>query len=119
MQVSALNLTRKWRAQTFDTLVGQELVVKILKNSLYISHFFPVYLFSGQRGCGKTSTARIFAAALNCMQLAAFQIKPKEVGVPCGACESCVAMLNVRHPDFIEIDTFYHRCSLLFARSWT
>lgn len=103
-----LNLTRKWRAQTFDTLVGQDLVVKILKNSLYIAHYFPVYLFSGQRGCGKTSTARIFAAALNCTQLATFQAKPKETIVPCGSCDSCLAMMQFRHPDFIEIDAASH-----------
>lgn len=106
--ISTLNLTRKWRAQRFETLVGQELVVKILKNSLYSNHFFPVYLFSGQRGCGKTSTARIFAAALNCAQLPHFQQKPKEIAVPCGSCDSCNAFFAVRHPDFIEIDAASH-----------
>lgn len=108
MEVSTLNLARKWRSQTFDTLVGQEIVVKILKNSLYTSHYFPVYLFAGQRGCGKTSTARIFAAALNCLQLKKFQEKPKETSLPCGACQSCVAMQELRHPDFIEIDAASH-----------
>ncbi len=108
MQVSMLNLARKWRAHNFDTLVGQDLVVKILKNSLYIGHYFPVYLFSGQRGCGKTSTARIFGAALNCERLTDFQEKPKDTVIPCGSCESCVAMAQFRHPDFIEIDAASH-----------
>lgn len=108
MQVSMLNLARKWRASNFDTLVGQDLVVKILKNSLYIAHYFPVYLFSGQRGCGKTSTARIFGAALNCAHLSDFQAKPKDILIPCGLCDSCVAMMQSRHPDFIEIDAASH-----------
>jgi len=108
MHSSTLNLARKWRAHSFDTLVGQELVVKILKNSLFTAHYFPVYLFAGQRGCGKTSTARIFAAALNCAQLSVFQAKPKEVAIPCGVCESCTALLQGRHPDFIEIDAASH-----------
>lgn len=108
MQVSMLNLARKWRAHNFDTLVGQDLVVKILKNSLYIGHYFPVYLFSGQRGCGKTSTARIFGAALNCERLPDFQLKPKDTVIPCGSCESCIAMAQFRHPDFIEIDAASH-----------
>ena len=56
-----LNLARKWRSKNFDQIIGQELSVKMLRNSLYLDQLFPVYLFSGQRGCGKTSTARIFA----------------------------------------------------------
>lgn len=72
-----LNLARKWRSQTFDEVVGQELALKIIKNSLYKDHYFPVYLFSGQRGCGKTTTARIFAAAINCEKLSDFQKNPK------------------------------------------
>lgn len=108
MTISTLNLARKWRSQRFNTLVGQELVVKILKNSLYSNHFFPVYLFSGQRGCGKTSTARIFAAALNCAQLSTFQQAPKNNELPCGSCDSCNAFFEVRHPDFIEIDAASH-----------
>ncbi|NDD55301.1 DNA polymerase III subunit gamma/tau, partial [bacterium] len=55
-----LNLARKWRPQTFDTVIGQDIPVRMLKNSLYLQKFFPVYLFAGQRGCGKTTTARIF-----------------------------------------------------------
>lgn len=99
-----LNLARKWRSKGFDQIVGQELSVKILKNSLYLNQFFPVYLFSGQRGCGKTSTARIFGAAVNCINLPEFQKNPKNFILPCLECASCKAMLSGCHPDFIEID---------------
>lgn len=99
-----LNLTRKWRSQNFEEIVGQDLVVRVLKNSLYKNHFFPVYLFAGQRGCGKTSTARVFAAALNCESLEQFQKDPHKNKIPCGTCRSCEAMLHQQHPDFIEID---------------
>ncbi len=104
----SLNLSRKWRSQNFDQIVGQDLAVRILKNSLYLGHYFPVYLFAGQRGCGKTSTARVFAAALNCEQLPSFQQDPKKVLVPCLLCNSCCAMQNGKHPDFIEIDAASH-----------
>lgn len=103
-----LNLTRKWRAGQFDQIIGQDLVVRMLKNSLYLDRFFPVYLLSGNRGCGKTSTARVFAAALNCERLADFQRNPKEVCVPCLECASCNAMRAGKHPDFFEIDAASH-----------
>ena len=82
MNTVTLNLARKLRSQNFDQIVGQDLVVRILKNSLYRGHYFPVYLFSGQRGCGKTTTARIFAAALNCSSLPDFQQDPKKIKFP-------------------------------------
>jgi DNA polymerase-3 subunit gamma/tau len=100
---TSLNLARKWRSSKFSEIVGQDLVVRILQNSLFKNQFFPVYLLSGQRGCGKTSTARVFAAAVNCFQLFAFQKDPK-ISVPCLMCESCMAMKKGQHPDFIEID---------------
>ncbi len=99
-----LNLARKWRSKNFDQIVGQDLSVRMLKNSLYLNHYFPVYLFAGQRGCGKTTTARVFSAAINCDQLTSFQKDPKNIIVPCLVCHSCSAMLAGRHPDFIEID---------------
>jgi DNA polymerase-3 subunit gamma/tau len=108
MSTVALNLSRKWRAQDFDHIVGQDLAVRILKNSLYLGHYFPVYLCAGQRGCGKTSTARIFAAAINCYALPAFQKDPKNSPVPCLTCASCIAMKEGNHPDFIEIDAASH-----------
>lgn len=105
---SVLNLSRKWRSQNFDQIIGQDLAVRILKNSLYLGHYFPVYLFAGQRGCGKTSTARIFAAAVNCYSLSSFQKDPKRTSVPCLVCDSCIAVRNGNHPDFIEIDAASH-----------
>ena len=99
-----LNFARKWRSQTFDQLVGQDISVRILKNSLYVNHCFPLYLFSGQRGCGKTTMARVFATALNCHNLPQFQKDPKNFSVPCLTCASCVSMSEGKHPDFIEID---------------
>jgi DNA polymerase III subunit gamma/tau len=108
MEPVSLNLSRKWRSQNFDQIVGQSLAVRILKNSLYMGQFFPVYLLAGQRGCGKTSTARVFAAALNCAQLSSFQKDPKNFSVPCLECQSCNAMKSGNHPDFIEIDAASH-----------
>ncbi len=103
MKQPTLNLARKWRSAQFKEIIGQDLVVRILQNSLFKNQFFPVYLFSGQRGCGKTSTARVFASALNCQKLFDFQKNP-QLNVPCLTCESCSAMTQGRHPDFIEID---------------
>ena len=103
MHNQELNLTRKWRSKTFKTIVGQDLTLRILQNSLYLGQFFPVYLFSGQKGCGKTSTARVFATAANCDLLPEFQKNPQTV-LPCLQCASCVAMQKNQHPDFIEID---------------
>jgi DNA polymerase III subunit gamma/tau len=108
MDSQKLNLARKWRSQTFDQIVGQELSVKMLKNSLYIGHFFPVYLFSGQRGCGKTSMARIFAAAINCENLEKFKTSPHASVIPCLDCVNCQALKKGRHPDFIEMDAASH-----------
>jgi DNA polymerase-3 subunit gamma/tau len=103
-----VNLARRWRSQNFDQIVGQELSIKMLKNSLYLGHYFPVYLFSGQRGCGKTTTARVFAAAVNCQELATFQKSPRSQTIPCLQCASCVALLEGKHPDFFEIDAASH-----------
>ncbi|MCK4264773.1 DNA polymerase III subunit gamma/tau [Candidatus Babeliales bacterium] len=103
-----LNLARKWRPKGFTEIVGQSLSIRMLKNGLYLKKYFPLYIFSGQRGCGKTTTARVFAAALNCGNLEEFQKNPRENDVPCGVCESCKNMLMGRHPDFIEMDAASH-----------
>jgi DNA polymerase III subunit gamma/tau len=103
-----LNLARKWRSKTFDEIIGQELSVKMLKNSLYKDYYFPVYLFFGQKGCGKTTTARVFAAAVNCELLSLFQKSPKDQSIPCLSCTSCQAFYTGRHPDFIEMDAASH-----------
>ncbi|MBD3231890.1 DNA polymerase III subunit gamma/tau [Candidatus Dependentiae bacterium] len=103
-----LNLARKWRPKNFEQIIGQKIPVKILQNSLFLKKLFPVYLFAGQRGCGKTTTARVFGAAVNCKKLNAFQKNPTEFKIPCLKCESCFAMLQTNHPDFIEIDAASH-----------
>ena len=103
-----LNLARKWRSQSFDHVVGQELPVRMLKNSLYRACYFPVYLFSGQRGCGKTTAARLFAAALGCEKLEEFRKSPRDTSIPCRTCDSCRQVREGRHPDFIEIDAASH-----------
>lgn len=103
-----LNLARKWRSKNFDEIIGQDLLVRMLKNGLYLQQYFPVYLFSGQRGCGKTSTARVFGTALNCERLEMFQGQPQKNPIPCLTCLSCKAMEQGKHPDFIEIDAASH-----------
>lgn len=105
---SSLNLARSQRPQNFDEIVGQELAVRLVKNSLYRNQLFPVYLLAGQRGCGKTTLARVFAAAINCAQRENFTKNPKETLLPCQACSSCIAMKQGSHPDFHEIDAASH-----------
>lgn len=100
-------LVRKYAIKNFTAVVGQPVVVKILKNSLFLNHIFSVYLFAGKHGCGKTSTARLFSTALNCDRLEWFQKDPRET-LPCQTCQSCVAMQLMQHPDFIEIDAASH-----------
>ena len=107
MMRSPLNLTRLWRSRTFEEIIGQPLIVRMLKNSLYRDLFFPVYLFAGSKGCGKTSTARVFAASINCAQLEHFQKNPEQ-HIPCLSCASCLAFSAAEHPDFIEIDGASH-----------
>lgn len=103
-----MNLARSWRPKTFDEIVGQELTIRILKNSLYRNQLFPVYLLSGQRGSGKTTTGRVFAAAINCERRADFTRDPQGIILPCLSCQSCRAMAAGSHPDFIEIDAASH-----------
>ena len=85
------------RPKTFDELAGQEFVVSTLKNSLQSGHIAHAYLFSGPRGCGKTSAARILARSLNCE-------KCPEKGAPCGVCDNCRAISQGASMDVIEID---------------
>lgn len=89
-------LYRVWRPQTFEDLVGQDMITKTLKNALATKQTTHAYLFAGPRGTGKTSCAKLFAKALNC---------PNQVnGDPCNACEICKAITAGRLNDVIEID---------------
>lgn len=89
-------LYRVWRPQTFEDLVGQDMITKTLKNALATKQTTHAYLFAGPRGTGKTSCAKLFAKALNC---------PNQVnGDPCNECEMCKAITAGRLNDVIEID---------------
>jgi len=88
---------RKWRPAEFDSVVGQEHVTHTLKNALKNGRLHHAYLFSGPRGVGKTTTARILAKALNCQNLG-------EDFEPCNVCESCVQIVSGRSLDVVEID---------------
>ncbi|WP_304341656.1 DNA polymerase III subunit gamma/tau [Metaclostridioides mangenotii] len=89
-------LYRTYRPQTFDDMVGQRHVIKTLKNQIKNDNIGHAYLFSGTRGTGKTSTAKIFARAVNCLNSVDQE--------PCNKCETCESILNDNTMDTIEID---------------
>jgi DNA polymerase-3 subunit gamma/tau len=94
--MSYLVLARKWRPQSFDDLIGQEPIVRVLKNSLDQDKLAHAYVFSGPRGVGKTSTARILAKSLNCIN--------GPTHSPCGTCPSCISIVDSSSVDVTEID---------------
>ena len=89
-------LARKWRPRNFSQLVGQEHVVRALSNALEQNRLHHAYLFTGTRGVGKTTIARIFAKSLNC--------KSGITATPCGECSACTEIDNGRFVDLIELD---------------
>jgi len=97
----SLALARKYRPATFDDLIGQESVSQTLSLALDNNRLSHAYLFSGLRGSGKTSTARIFAKALLC--------EKGESSHPCGECAHCVMAAENRHMDIIEMDAASNR----------
>src|ERR1700753_269088 len=94
-------LARKYRPTTFDDLIGQEAMVRTLRNAFATGRVAHAFMLTGVRGVGKTTTARIIARALNCTG-------PDGTGGPtadpCGVCPNCTAILADRHPDVMEMD---------------
>lgn len=93
-------LYRRFRPKTFKDLLGQEHITTTLKNQIINENIGHGYLFSGTRGTGKTSAARIFARAVNCLDL--------QDGEPCNSCENCIEILNESTVDIVEMDAASH-----------
>lgn len=90
------SLSQKYRPVFFEELIGQTIVVQSLTNAILRGRIAPIYLFQGPRGTGKTSTARIFSAALNCFA--------KDESKPCGVCRSCADFLSGKSKDLMKVD---------------
>ena len=93
-------LARKWRPQTFDDVLGQQAVTRTLRNALKSKRIAQAFVFAGPRGCGKTTTARILARALNCVN--------GPTPTPCGVCDACIEIAEGRDIDVLEIDAATH-----------
>ncbi len=91
-----LALARKYRPKTFDELIGQPHITKTLQNAIKMNKLYPALIFSGMKGVGKTSTARILAKAMNCEKGPAIE--------PCNNCSICKEINEDKSPDYIEID---------------
>ncbi len=101
MNEKYIPLYRKYRPQTLEEVVGQEHIKKALANAISLNKISHAYLFTGPRGTGKTSTARIFAKSLNCKEGPTIH--------PCGKCENCIDITNSTPMDVIEIDAASNR----------
>src|SRR5580765_137876 len=93
-------IARKWRPQKFDDVVGQQAVTRTLANALKSGRLAQAFVFAGPRGVGKTTTARILARALNCVN--------GPTAAPCGVCDACVEIAEGRDIDVLEIDAATH-----------
>lgn len=98
-----LVLYRKYRPQTFSEIIGQEHIVQTLTNAILSGMISHAYLFSGPKGSGKTTLARLLAKAVNC------QNRNEKVFEPCNKCNSCLEIMAGRSMDLIEIDAASHR----------
>jgi len=92
----SIALARKWRPKKFSELVGQDHVVRALSNALTQGRVHHAWMFTGTRGVGKTTLARIIAKALNC--------QARVDNEPCGTCDSCESIDRGRYVDVIELD---------------
>ena len=93
-------IARKWRPQKFDDVVGQQAVTRTLRNALTSNRLAQAFVFAGPRGVGKTTTARILARALNCVN--------GPTADPCGRCDACIEIAEGRDIDVLEIDAATH-----------
>ena len=93
-------LARKWRPQRFDEVVGQQAVTRTLRNAISSGRIHQAFVFAGPRGVGKTTTARLLARALNCVN--------GPTADPCGQCDACVEIAQGRDMDVLEIDAATH-----------
>ena len=94
-------LARKYRPETFVDLVGQDAMVRTLRNAFEADRIAQAFMMTGIRGTGKTSTARIIAKGMNCIGVDGTGGPTTE---PCGQCEHCVAIMEGRHVDVLEMD---------------
>ena len=94
-------LARKYRPQKLSELIGQDTLVKVITNSFRLNRIAHAFLLTGSRGIGKTSTARIIAKGLNCIEPSNNNLPTVD---PCGKCETCISITESRHIDVIEMD---------------